>query len=73
MGDTVRIGLLAAAVSIGSMVFFAQCMAVEAAEVKVIAGGVMSAVVGELGRQFERATGHTLVIQYGLAPALQRR
>jgi len=33
----------------------------------------MSAVIGELGPQFERATGHKLVIQYGLAPALQQR
>jgi molybdate transport system substrate-binding protein len=68
-----RIGLLAAAVRIGSMFLFAQCMAVEAAEVKVVAGGVMSAVIGRLGPQFERTTGHKLVIQYGLAPALQRR
>ncbi len=68
-----RIRLFAAAVRIASMVLLAQGLAVEAAEVKVMAGSAMSAVVGELGRQFEHATGHKLVIEYGFAPALQRR
>jgi molybdate transport system substrate-binding protein len=68
-----RFGLLAAALKIGSVVVFAQCMAVQAAEIKVLAGGVMSAVLGELGPEFERATLHKLMMQHGLAPALQRR
>lgn len=55
------------------MILLAQGFAAEAAEVKVMAGAALSAVIGELGPQFERATGHKLVIQYGLGPALKRQ
>ena len=42
----------------------------EAAEIKVIAGGSMTTVLNELGPQFERATGHKLVITSALPPEL---
>jgi molybdate transport system substrate-binding protein len=41
-----------------------------AAELKVLAGGSMTASLKELGPQFERATGHKLDIQFGAAPEL---
>jgi molybdate transport system substrate-binding protein len=41
-----------------------------AAELNVLAGGSMSDVLGELGPQFERASGHKVVIQFGSTPQL---
>ena len=41
-----------------------------AADLKVLAGGSMTAVLGELGPQFEKATGHKLTIEYGATPQL---
>jgi len=41
-----------------------------AAELKVLAGGSMTASLKELGPQFERASGHKLDIQFGAAPEL---
>jgi molybdate transport system substrate-binding protein len=46
-------------------ILLAQGLAAEAAEVKVITGVGMSAVLGELGPQFERATSHKLLVWYG--------
>ncbi|MBI4192854.1 MAG: substrate-binding domain-containing protein [Betaproteobacteria bacterium] len=62
-----------AAAKIGFMILLAQGLAAEAAEVKLIAGVAMSAVMGELGPQFERTTGHKLVIWYGNAGTIRRR
>jgi molybdate transport system substrate-binding protein len=42
----------------------------QAAELKVIAGGSMTAALNELGPQFERATGHRLVIHFDSTPNL---
>jgi len=41
-----------------------------AAELKVIAGGSMTAVLNELGPQFERASGHKVAVQFGSTPQL---
>jgi molybdate transport system substrate-binding protein len=41
-----------------------------AAELRVIAGGSMTASLNELGPQFERATGHKLVIHFDSTPNL---
>ena len=62
-----------AAARIGFALLLVQGLAVEAAEVKVIAGVAMSAVWKELGPQFERATGHKLVIWYENAGTIRRR
>jgi molybdate transport system substrate-binding protein len=43
------------------------CVAGKSAEVKVMAGSALATVIGELGPGFERATGHKLVVQYGLS------
>jgi molybdate transport system substrate-binding protein len=50
-----------------------QGVAANAAEVKVMAGVAMTGVIGELGPQFERATGHKIVIQYGPGGTLKRQ
>jgi molybdate transport system substrate-binding protein len=44
--------------------------ATRAAELKVLAGGAMTASLKELGPQFERATGHRLAIQFAGTPEL---
>jgi len=68
-----RKGSFTAAATIGLFMLLAQGAAVEAAEVRVIAGAALSGVMGELGPQFERATGHKLMIQYGVAAGMQRQ
>jgi len=62
-----------AAANIGFMILLAQGLAAEAAEVKVIAGSGMRAVWEELAPQFERATGHKIVIWYGVTGTVKRR
>ena len=62
-----------AAANIGFMILLAQGLAAEAAEVKVIAGSGMRAVMEEFGPQFERATGHKLVVWYGISGTIKRR
>lgn len=42
----------------------------EAAELKVLAGGSMTGPLNELGAQFERASGHKLVIHFDSTPNL---
>ncbi|MBI2296454.1 MAG: substrate-binding domain-containing protein [Betaproteobacteria bacterium] len=44
-----------------------------AAEIKVFSGTGVRTVVSELGRQFEEATGHKLVMQFGVFAVLKRR
>jgi molybdate transport system substrate-binding protein len=46
---------------------------VEAAELRVIAGGGASSMLAALGPQFEQATGHKLNISYGGTPALVKQ
>lgn len=59
-----RIAPLAAAATFGFTALLAQGVAAMAAEVKVMAGAGMRGAFGELVPQFERATGHKIVIQY---------
>jgi len=68
-----KIRSFVAAAKIGFIILLAQGLAAEAAEVKVIAGVAMSAVWEELAPQFERATGHKLVIWYGNTGTIRRR
>jgi molybdate transport system substrate-binding protein len=42
----------------------------QAAELKVLAGGSMTTVLDELGPPFERASGHTLVVHFDSTPNL---
>jgi molybdate transport system substrate-binding protein len=64
---------LFAAAKIGVVVLLAQCAAAQTAEIKVIAGAAMAPVMVELGPQFERGTGHKLVIQYGASGSMKRQ
>ena len=67
-----RIRLLAAAATIGSMILLAQCLTAEAAEVKVISANPMTGVMQELGAQFERETGHKLVTKFVTGSVVKR-
>ncbi len=63
--------LLTAAVSILGLVFVMSPSAdLHAAELKVLAGGSMTGPLNELAPQFERASGHKLVIHFDSTPNL---
>jgi molybdate transport system substrate-binding protein len=61
--------LLAAAASMLGLALVLPPTA-EAAELKVLAGGSMTGPLNELGPQFERASGHKLVIHFDSTPNL---
>jgi molybdate transport system substrate-binding protein len=65
-----RLGTLAA---VGLMSLLAQGMTATAAEIKAFVTGAARPAFQELGPQFERATGHKLVSEFGLPPALIRK
>lgn len=59
------------AVSLLGLALFASPMTqVQAAELQVLAGGAMTAPMKELAAQFERASGHTVVMRFGTTPEL---
>jgi molybdate transport system substrate-binding protein len=57
----------------GFIALLVQGVAAVAAEVKVMAGAGMSGAFAELVPQFERATGHKIVIQYGGGATLKKQ
>ena len=61
------------AAKFGFIALLAQGVAANAAEIRVMAGAVMPGVIGELGPQFERATGHKIVIEYGGGGTLRKQ
>jgi molybdate transport system substrate-binding protein len=63
-----KTSLLAAASMLGLALVLPPM--VEAAELKVLAGGSMTGPLNELGPQFERVSGHKLVIQFDSTPNL---
>jgi len=68
-----RMSLLVAAASLlGMAPVLSPTGGLHAAELKVLAGGSMTGVLTELGPQFERASGHKLVIHFDTAPNLIR-
>jgi molybdate transport system substrate-binding protein len=64
---------LAAAGRIVFAIALAQGAAASAAEIKVLSPGGFRPVLNELGPQFERTTGHKLIIQYGSAAGMKRQ
>lgn len=54
----------------GLVIALSSIAATQAADLKVLAGGSMTAALGELGPHFEKATGHKLTIEFGSTPQL---
>ena len=65
--------LLLLAATFGFIALLAQGVVANAAEVKVMAGAGMRGAFGEVVPQFERATGHKIVVQYGGGGALRKQ
>jgi len=55
---------------LGLTMVLSPALGAQAAELKVLAGGSMTASLQELGPQFERASGHKLVMQFDSTPNL---
>ncbi|MBI4192855.1 MAG: substrate-binding domain-containing protein [Betaproteobacteria bacterium] len=68
-----NIGSVTAAATFTLIILLAQSVAGEAAEIKVLCANAMGLVMNELGPQFERATGHKLVIQFDVNDVLKRQ
>jgi molybdate transport system substrate-binding protein len=68
-----KIGSLASAAIFGVLILLARSVAAEAAEVKVLCATAMRSAMKELGPEFERATGHQLMIQFDVVGALKRQ
>src|SRR5882757_5085254 len=62
--------LTAAASMLGAALVLWPVATVQAAELKVLAGGSITGSLNELKPQFERATGHTLTIHFDSTPNL---
>ena len=62
--------LVAVASMLGLALALSSMAGLQAAELKVLAGGSMTAVLNELGPQFERASGHKLTIHFDSTPNL---
>ena len=63
----------AGAAIIGSVLLLGASASVQAAEVRVLAVGSLPAALAQLGPQFEQASGHKLIIQYGATPQLIKK
>jgi len=59
-----------AASMLGLGLWLSPMDSVQAAELQVLAGGAMTAPMKELAAQFEKASGHKLVIRFGTTPEL---
>jgi molybdate transport system substrate-binding protein len=64
---------LTAVAYFGFMNLFASIAVADAAEIKVISIGGLRPVIGELGLQFERTSGHKLVITLTASPELVKQ
>jgi molybdate transport system substrate-binding protein len=62
--------LVAAASLLGLAPVLSPAGELNAAELKVLAGGSLRSVLAELGPQFERASGHKLIIHFDTTPNL---
>jgi molybdate transport system substrate-binding protein len=59
-----------AAMTLGLAATLSPAVSARAAELRVLAGGATTAIMGELVPQFERATGHKLTVQFAGTPEL---
>ena len=62
--------LTPAAAMLGLALVLSSIAHVQAAELQILTGGAMTGPLRELGAQFERASGHTLVFRFGTTPEL---
>lgn len=60
----------ALAAMLGLVLMGASMGQLQAAELKVLAGGALTGVLGDLGPKFERDTGHKLTIKFAATPDL---
>src|SRR6267154_5319107 len=65
-----RLSLTAAASMLGLALVMSPMTDLQAAELKILAGGSMTGSLNELGPQFERASGHKLTIHFDSTPNL---
>jgi molybdate transport system substrate-binding protein len=65
-----RLSLVAAASMLGLALAMPPMTDLQAAELKVLAGGSLTGPLNELGPQFEKATGHRLTIHFDSTPNL---
>ena len=65
-----RLSLIAAASMLGLTLAMSPMTDLQAAELKILAGGSMTGPLNELGPQFERASGHKLTIHFDSTPNL---
>jgi molybdate transport system substrate-binding protein len=65
--------LFVAATSVGAMILLSLGFVVEAAEIRIIAADPLTTLFNELGPQFERQTGHKLVLQFDVVPVIKRK
>jgi molybdate transport system substrate-binding protein len=71
--DTLRVVSVAVLATVGLIGVLTQGVAAIAAEIKVKAGAATTGVLSELRPQFERATGHKAVIEFGLSDTFKRQ
>jgi molybdate transport system substrate-binding protein len=57
---------------VGALILFAQSLTAEAAEVILKVADPLTAVIKGLGPQFERDTGHKLVVKFTPGPIVKR-
>jgi len=55
---------------LASVLMLSSVVSLEAAELKIIAGGGIAAALNEIATQFESSTGHKTMIRYGTTPEL---
>jgi molybdate transport system substrate-binding protein len=65
-----KLSLTAAASMLGLALVMPPMTDLQAAELRILAGGSMTGSLNELGPQFERASGHKLVIHFDSTPNL---
>jgi molybdate transport system substrate-binding protein len=68
-----RMSSFGTAIKVGFFMLLAQGVAVEAAEIKVLNTAALTALMNELGPQFERQSGHKVVMKTEVSAALRRQ